>query len=77
MIKAYKEWLSVPDNLKQTIFSVIANEKAVGDDAIEKDYLVSLVLNAIFSALRKGFCIQRRHKFEQRMESYSTILRGC
>lgn len=49
MIKAYQEWLSVPDNLKQTIFSVIANEKAVGDDAIEKDYWVSLVLNAIFS----------------------------
>lgn len=48
MEKWYKEWLKLSAEEKRTIFSVIAARKAVSDDAIEKDWWVTVVLSAIF-----------------------------
>lgn len=49
MIDAYKAWLSEPIETKRTIISEIGRQKQIGDLAIEKDYWVSVLLQAIFS----------------------------
>lgn len=42
-------WVHLPLEEKQTILSNIAEEKGINDNAVEKDFWVSMVLKAIFS----------------------------
>ena len=51
-----------------TVLNNVAEEKGIVENAVEKDYWVSMVLRAIFFvALFQGFCVQRRNKSQQRM----------
>ena len=46
-----------------TILANVAENKGIVDNAVEKDYWVSMVLRAIFFfAVCYSFCIQRRDK---------------
>jgi hypothetical protein len=42
-------WVQLPLEEKQTILANIAEKKAIDDNAVEKDFWVSMVLKAIFS----------------------------
>lgn len=42
-------WIDLPLNEKYTILANIAEEKAIKDNAVEKDFWVSMVLKALFS----------------------------
>lgn len=44
-----KNWIDLPLNEKHTILSNIAENKAIKDNAVEKDFWVSMVLKALFS----------------------------
>ena len=46
-----------------TILANVAEDKGIVDNAVEKDYWVSMVLRAIFSfAVCSSFCFQGRNK---------------
>ena len=45
-----KNWINLPLEEKYTILANIAEEKAIIDNAVEKDFWVSMVLKALFSS---------------------------
>ena len=42
-------WINLPEDEKLTILSNIAEEKGIKENAVEKDFWVSMVLKAMFS----------------------------
>lgn len=44
-----KNWIDLPLDEKHTILANIAEKKAIKDNAVEKDFWVSMVLKALFS----------------------------
>ena len=47
--KIKQNWVQLSLEEKQTIIANIAEEKGIDDNAVEKDFWVSMVLKAIFS----------------------------
>ena len=48
-IERRKSWIHLSLEEKQTILANIAEEKGIVDNAVEKDFWVSMVLKAVFS----------------------------
>ena len=44
-------WINLPEDEKLTILSNIAEEKGIKENAVEKDFWVSMVLKAMFLSL--------------------------
>lgn len=44
-------WINLPEDEKLTILSNIAEEKGIKENAVEKDFWVSMVLKAMFSRI--------------------------
>lgn len=47
-------WINLPEDEKLTILSNIAEEKGIKENAVEKDFWVSMVLKAMFSLEYSG-----------------------
>lgn len=69
-----KAWTNLTKEERQTILTNIADEKGIVENAVEKDYWVSMTLRSIFSLPRRCAGVQRRHQSQQRMESDRTFL---